>query len=83
MINYSGKYASLVRFAAEFGNFLRANDIDMEKVKLVIRCDDIETEAKVEQAVNMMLINDATGSHQSFTYNGLRFAITNLDAAKV
>ncbi len=81
----------MLKFAGELKYFLERNGIDPRLAKLVIRCDDIETQARIEHAIARELhiqmtpeIAAAIGSKgHVLTINRLRLVITNIDAAKV
>jgi hypothetical protein len=80
----------VLKFAGELKHFIERNGIDPRRVKLVIRCDDVETESRFDEAVYRELrfgmtrdsaVTRSTG--RRVVIDGLAFVITNIDATKV
>jgi hypothetical protein len=71
--------------ATALHRFLCENNIDPSKVKVVLRCDDIQTSAQLERASIISLYPlFGQGEHMlagmtRLTLRGIKFVITQLD----
>jgi len=77
------------KIALEIQRFLCENNIDQSKVKVVLRCDDIQTAALLERAAITSLeplTRFGHGGHMlagmtRLTIRGIKFVITQLDSS--
>jgi hypothetical protein len=77
--------------AVELQRFLCKNNIDSSKVKVVLRCDDIQTAALLERAAITSLEtmtrfgqgDQLLSGMTRLTLRGIKFVITQLDRSAV